>query len=118
MKIVDIVSADDKVKLKFIGIGPIEKLHEQMISKEDAAYTFEYEDYYKILPATVSPEIAKARTIGAKRVHDGFCYSSDQNSDWMPKDRIQKWLRKMRVPILIVTICGGIFGTLLQKDNQ
>ena len=95
MKIVDVVSAmDDTVELRVIGIRPGEKLHEQMISKEDAAYTFEYEDYYKIIPATVSSEIAKARTKGAKPVHDGFYYSSDQNPDWMPKDRICRWLEE------------------------
>ena len=95
MKIVDIVSAmDDTVELRFIGIRPGEKLHEQMISKEDAPYTFEYEDYYKILPATVSSEITQARTREAKRVHDGFFYSSDGNTDWMPKETIRQWLKE------------------------
>ena len=95
MKIVDVVSAlDDTVKLKFIGIRPGEKLHEQMISKEDAAYTFEYEDYYKILPATVTAEITNVRTKGGKRVHDGFYYSSDQNIDWMSKETIRQWLKE------------------------
>ena len=31
---------------EIIGIRPGEKLHEQMISPEDAANTYEYEDYY------------------------------------------------------------------------
>ena len=34
-----------------IGIRPGEKLHEQMIGAEDADHTYEYDGYYKILPA-------------------------------------------------------------------
>ena len=95
MKIIDVVSAmDDTVELRFIGIRPGEKLHEQMISKEDAAYTFEYEDYYKILPSTVSLEITQARTRDAKRVVDGFYYSSDRNTDWMSKETVRQWLKE------------------------
>ena len=37
-------------KHKIIGIRPGEKLHEQMISTDDAFSTFEYSNYYKILP--------------------------------------------------------------------
>ena len=39
-----------KSKFKIIGIRPGEKLHEQMISNEDSYYTYEYSDYFKILP--------------------------------------------------------------------
>src|SRR3546814_13537233 len=51
MKVTDLarVVAPD-AKLEFIGIRPGEKLHEQMISPEDAHYTYAYPDYYKILP--------------------------------------------------------------------
>ena len=33
-----------------IGIRPGEKIHEQMIGIDDAPYTYEYDNYYKILP--------------------------------------------------------------------
>ncbi len=38
-------------KAKIVGIRPGEKLHEQMISQEDALHTYEYPDFYKILPS-------------------------------------------------------------------
>ena len=38
------------VEIKFTGIRPGEKLHEQMIGEQDAPYTYEYSDYYKIVP--------------------------------------------------------------------
>ena len=51
MKVIDIAKTiAPRVKHKIIGIRPGEKLHEQMISSEDANSTYEYTNYYKILP--------------------------------------------------------------------
>ena len=51
IKIVDMAKfIAPKSKFKIIGIRPGEKLHEQMISNEDSYYTYEYSDYFKILP--------------------------------------------------------------------
>ena len=50
MSIADIAKAvSPKAKFDIIGIRPGEKLHEQMIGFEDAPYTYEYGDHYKIL---------------------------------------------------------------------
>ena len=52
VKIIDIAKAIDfKKKIKFIGIRPGEKINETMISSEDSRYTYDYKDYYKILPS-------------------------------------------------------------------
>ena len=51
MKVTDIALAiNNKAKQEEIGVRPGEKLHEQMIGSEDAPYTYEYDEYYKILP--------------------------------------------------------------------
>ena len=51
MKVTDIALAvNQDAKQVVVGIRPGEKLHEQMIGIEDAKYTFEYSNYYKILP--------------------------------------------------------------------
>lgn len=52
MKVTDIarVVAPD-ARHEIVGIRPGEKLHEQMIGLEDAAYTFEYDAHFKILPS-------------------------------------------------------------------
>ena len=52
MKVVDIAkSISNSEEYKIIGIRPGEKLHEEMISSNEARYTYEYDGYYKILPS-------------------------------------------------------------------
>ena len=52
MKLLDIARVvAPNAKHRLIGIRPGEKLHEQMIGTEDAPHTYEYEGYFKILPA-------------------------------------------------------------------
>ena len=52
MKVIDIAKAiNHSAKFNLIGIRPGEKLHEHMIGAEDSPHTYEYETYYKILPA-------------------------------------------------------------------
>ena len=52
MNIMDIAEAVAPLCMhEIVGIRPGEKLHEQMINEEDALHTYEYADYYKILPA-------------------------------------------------------------------
>ena len=51
IKVINIAKViSPNARFKIIGIRPGEKLHEQMIGQEDSPNTFEYEEYYKILP--------------------------------------------------------------------
>jgi UDP-N-acetylglucosamine 4,6-dehydratase len=75
---------------KVIGIRPGEKLHEIMISEDDARHTVEHDDYYTILPATQSwgrrEHIAEN---GGKTCLDGFCYCSDKNTLWLSTEELK-----------------------------
>jgi UDP-N-acetylglucosamine 4,6-dehydratase (inverting) len=52
IKVTDIALAvNSSARLEVVGILPGEKLHEQMIGFEDAPHTFDYDGYYKRLPA-------------------------------------------------------------------
>lgn len=93
MRMTDLATAiAPAAKHKIIGIRPGEKLHEQMIGHEDAFYTYEYEEYFKILPAIHNWSSDEARINNGKKVPEGFIYASDSNSDWMNVDELRQWI--------------------------
>ena len=83
-----------KLKHKIVGIRPGEKIHEQMIGWEDAPFTYEYDDYYKILPAIHGWNKDLIRIAGGKQVGENFVYSSDNNKEWMKKSELTNWVEK------------------------
>ena len=93
MKVVDIASAiNPKLEHKVVGIRPGEKLHEQMIGLEDAAFTYEYGDHYKIFPAIHNWSKDKTRIKGGKKVSQDFVYASDSNLEWLSQEEFSIWL--------------------------
>lgn len=93
MTIIDIARAvAPQARHRIIGIRPGEKIHEQMISFEDAAHTFEYADHYKILPAIHGWSSDPARINGGLKVPEDFTYTSDGNTSWMPVEQLQAWI--------------------------
>tara|TARA_X000000950_G_scaffold181320_1_gene219893 strand:+ start:23597 stop:24616 length:1020 start_codon:yes stop_codon:yes gene_type:complete len=95
MNIVDIANAiAPKAKINIVGMRPGEKIHEQMIGLEDAPYTVEYEDYYKILPNLHGWSYDKKRIGDGKKVKNDFVYNSLSNESYMSKADLQKWLKK------------------------
>jgi UDP-N-acetylglucosamine 4,6-dehydratase (inverting) len=93
IKVTDIALAvDNHAKQEVVGIRPGEKLHEQMIGIEDAYYTYEYPDYFKILPSTNDWGRDETRIKGGKRVKEGFVYSSDNNKEWMDVSELSDWI--------------------------
>ncbi|HEX7884839.1 MAG TPA: UDP-N-acetylglucosamine 4,6-dehydratase (inverting) [Phenylobacterium sp.] len=81
MKITDIarVMAPD-LATKVIGIRPGEKLHEMMISQDDARNTVDLGDRYAIEPAFV--EYTREPLVGGG-LPEEFSYASDTNDDWL-----------------------------------
>jgi len=93
MKVTDLALAIDKFATqKVVGIRPGEKLHEEMIGKDDSLYTYEYDDYYKILPAINNWSSSKKLIQNGKQVEKGFSYTSCNNSEWMSISSLQEWV--------------------------
>jgi len=93
MKVTDIAHVvAPEAKLQIVGIRPGEKLHEQMIGAEDAYYTYEYPDYFKILPAIHNWSKDPLRIKDGQRVAENFVYASDNNPDWMSAADLSAWL--------------------------
>ena len=93
MKVVDIAKAvNQNAYQEIVGIRPGEKIHEQMISQEDAPFTYEYPGYYKILPAMNGWHKDSARIGNGVRVPDGFEYNSANNPEWMTVEELRAWI--------------------------
>lgn len=93
MKVVDIASASvPGAKHEIVGIRPGEKLHEQMIGAEDALYTYEYPEHFKILPAINNWSDDPIRIKDGKKVDESFTYCSDNNKEWMSIATLQDWI--------------------------
>jgi UDP-N-acetylglucosamine 4,6-dehydratase len=94
IRILDIVKAvNPGQKIELIGIRPGEKIHEQMISSDDAPYTYEYSSYYKILPSINGWSVDPNRVKSGKSVSEGFSYSSDNNHEWMTSEDLSEWIK-------------------------
>ena len=97
MKVVDIAKAiNPNLEQKVVGIRPGEKLHEQMIGSEDADFTYEYDDHYKIFPAIHNWSKDPARIKKGRKVPEGFVYASDSNHEWLSQDEFSSWLSNNR----------------------
>ena len=100
MKVTDLarVVASECVQ-EVVGIRPGEKLHEQMIGAEDAYYTYEYPEHFKILPVINGWDTCEERIKDGKRVPEGFSYTSDNNIEWMQPTELQAWIDTNRAKI-------------------
>ena len=97
MRVTDIARAvDPDARHEIVGIRPGEKLHEQMIGAEDAHYTFEYPEHFKILPAIHSWHEDFKRIKDGNKVPEGFTYASDTNAEWMSVEERQAWIVRNR----------------------
>ena len=94
MNVTDIANTiAPKAEKKIVGIRPGEKLHEQMIGEEDAPSTYEYKDYYKILPVINEWSDDPKRIKDGKKVPEGFTYNSETNDKWMTQKDLLIWLK-------------------------
>lgn len=95
MNIMDIAkTVAPYAKCEMVGIRPGEKLHEQMIGVEDAPFTYEYEEHYKILPAIHNWNSDPVRIGNGKLVATDFTYCSDNNKEWMSTEELAAWIEK------------------------
>ena len=95
MKVTDLALAvNSNAKQKEVGIRPGEKLHEQMIGQEDALYTYEYPDHFKILPSIYDWSQDPERIGRGVKVKSDFLYCSDNNKEWMKISELEDWIKK------------------------
>lgn len=91
MNIMDLVETlAPECEVEIIGIRPGEKLHEAMISTDEAHQTIELADRYVILPA--HPWWSSENWVQGTPMQDGFSYVSDSNDSWLSKTELRTML--------------------------
>jgi UDP-N-acetylglucosamine 4,6-dehydratase len=98
MKIVDLVKAiEPNCTFKIIGIRAGEKLHETLISEDEARNTKIFSGMYLIVPHFVETKVVHKKYDQYPSVPDGFVYRSDKNEEWLTVEGLRKIIRRTKV---------------------
>ncbi len=90
-KVVDLARAiAPDAEIKIIGIRPGEKLHEDLLSADEARNSVERESMYIVKP----PQTLWKRDMRYKGnpLPEGFSYTSDNNTEWLDMEGIKKYI--------------------------
>jgi UDP-N-acetylglucosamine 4,6-dehydratase len=88
MKVIDLARAiAPEAAIDEIGIRPGEKIHEVLISEDEARSTVEMESMYIVRPPETLWE--RSLTYGGEPLPDGFRYASDTNKQWLDVEGIR-----------------------------
>jgi UDP-N-acetylglucosamine 4,6-dehydratase len=93
-RVVDLAEAiAPGVSIRYTGIRPGEKLHEVLITSDEARHTFDMGWCYVVVPE--HPFWGARATNEGARVAEEFHYSSDSNTEWLDvgelRDLLAKW---------------------------
>ena len=84
-----------KAKKKITGIRPGEKLHEMLITIEEARHALEFDDHFIIRPEFKFWDDEKRNNhADGKELPELFSYSSDNNTWWFNKDELKELMIK------------------------
>lgn len=101
MKITDLAATlAPNLPTKIIGIRPGEKLHEIMISADDALHSLEFSDHYVIMPSIKFYDKQAnfaINKLGEKgySVSSEFEYRSDNNTQWLDEKSLKEMIEKI-----------------------
>ena len=97
LKVVDLARfmAPD-LPTRTVGIRPGEKLHEVLITTDDARTTIELSDRYIIEPAFAFWSREHYEKSGAKPVAEDFCYASNTNDRWLDQEGFHRCLAEAK----------------------
>ncbi len=91
-KVIDLARAiAPQAEIEIIGIRPGEKLHEDLLSADEARHTIELDTMYVVQPAEASWFGYSWQNKG-NPLPEGFSYTSDNNTEWLDVEGIKKYI--------------------------
>jgi UDP-N-acetylglucosamine 4,6-dehydratase len=94
MRIMDLAKVvAPKCKIEFVGIRPGEKVHESLISEDEARTTIEFDKMYVIQP--VLSWWGANNWKGGIPLPNGFRYTSDTNVWWLTEDELKRIVKEV-----------------------
>lgn len=98
MRVVDLARViNPKAQHEIVGIRPGEKLHEVMVTEDDARHAVELDDRFVILPPFKWKPLSKWEEEG-KPCPDGFRYASDTNPCWLDEAGLRDMIGELQLP--------------------
>lgn len=92
MKVTDLaIAIDPNFKFKTIGIRPGEKVHETLVSEDEARATKIFDGIYVILPQFFDEKLHK-RYEKYPSVAEGFVYKSNTNDEWVTAKDLEQMI--------------------------
>ena len=98
MKITDLARAiEPRCRFKIIGIRPGEKMHETLISEDEARKTRLFKGAYVIIAEYVDLKHIHGKYYKYRIPPEGFVYSSDKNKRWLSVSEIKSMIKRTRI---------------------
>jgi len=89
MRLLDLAEAiAPGCEVEYIGIRPGEKLHEVLVSEDESRQTLATDEMFVIQPA--HPWWKSENWVNARRLPEGFRYSSDTNEHWLTRHELEE----------------------------
>ncbi len=105
-KVVDLARAiAPEAQIEIIGIRPGEKLHEDLLSADEARHAIELEKMYVVQPAEATWFGYSWKDKG-KPLSEGFSYTSDNNTEWLDVEGIKKYIAPFEADFVNGTLEG------------
>ena len=93
MKVIDLArSIAPKCKIKIIGIRPGEKIHEVLISEDEAKNTYETNDMYIIRPVNLFHEPANPIWKKSRKMAEPS-FTSNNNTNWLTMKNLKQMIK-------------------------
>lgn len=98
MRLVDVArTLAPEARQEIIGIRPGEKLHEELITQEEAPQTKEFDDFFMIEALEPSWNSNENHPVGGRSVPPDFEYRSDTNTSWLTSEELTQCVADLQL---------------------